>query len=80
MPFPLPIDPGYRKEIIWAWIGDVAYRVENDLPGSEESWKIANAIYLSLPPGNGDEEIESALFLSRVKLDNVTDTTNENYF
>ena len=61
MTFPLPRDPQFRKEIIWAWIGDVAERLEEDIPGAEESWKIANEIYLSLPPGNGDEEIESAI-------------------
>jgi len=69
MAFPLPLDPDYRKEIVWAWIDDIADRVEDDLPGAETSWKIAQEIYLSLPPGNGDEEIESALFWARVKLD-----------
>jgi hypothetical protein len=69
MAFPLPLDPDYRKEIVWAWIDDIADRVEDDLPGAETSWKIAQEIYLSLPPGNGDEEIESALFRARVKLD-----------
>ena len=69
MPFPLPIDPQYRKEIVWAWIGDVADRLEAGRSDAETSWKIANEIYLSLPPGEGDEELESALFQARVKLD-----------
>lgn len=69
MPFPLPLNPDYRKEIVWAWIGDVADRIEDDVPGAETSWQIANEIYLSLPPGTGDEELESALFQARVKLD-----------
>jgi hypothetical protein len=69
MSFPLPLDPQYRKEIIWAWIGDIADRIEEDLPGAGISWGIAQEIYLSLPPGNGDEEIESALWQARVKLD-----------
>jgi hypothetical protein len=72
MPFPLPRDPTFRKEVVWAWIGDIVDRIENDLPGAEDSWKIAQSIYLSLPPGNGDEEIESALFQARVKLDRFT--------
>lgn len=80
MPFPLPLDPQYRKEIIWAWIGDIADRVKEDTPGAEISWKIAREIYLSLPPGDGDEEIESALWQARVKLDNLTHVTNENNF
>ena len=69
MPFPLPIDPRYRKEIVWAWIEDISDRLEEDLLGAETSWKIAREIYLSLPPGEGDEEIESALWQARVKLD-----------
>ena len=78
MPFPLPLDPAYRKEIVWAWIGDVADRLESDVNGANTSWKIAQEIYLSLPPGNGDDKIESALFQARVKLDNTNLTTNEN--
>jgi hypothetical protein len=78
MAFPLPIDPEYRKEIVWAWIGDIADRLESEVPGAEDSWKIAQEIYLSLPPGCGCEEIESALFLARVKLDKRYDTTNAN--
>jgi hypothetical protein len=69
MSFPLPLDSQYRKEIIWAWIGDIADRIEENLPGADISWRIAQEIYLSLPPGNGDEEIESALWQARVKLD-----------
>ena len=69
MPFPLPLDPQFRKETVWAWIGDIADRIKDDVPGAEQSWKVAREIYLSLPPGDGDEEIESALWLARVKLD-----------
>jgi hypothetical protein len=74
MPFPLPLDPAYRKEIVWAWIGDVADRLESDVNGANTSWKIAQEIYLSLPPGNGDDKIESALFQARVKLDDLQST------
>jgi hypothetical protein len=70
--FPLPLDSTYRKEIVWAWIGDIADRLDEGIPGAEDSWKIANKIYLSLPPGEGCEEIESALFNARVKLDHNT--------
>jgi hypothetical protein len=74
MAFPLPVDPQYRKEIVWAWIGDIADRLESGVPGAEASWEIAREIYLSLPPGCGCEEIESALFLARVKLDQTDDS------
>jgi hypothetical protein len=69
MPFPLPLDPDYRKGLVRDWIQDVADRIEKDIDSANLSWKIANDIYLSLPPGEGSEELESALMLSRVKLD-----------
>jgi hypothetical protein len=47
---------------------------------AEKSWNIAQRIYLSLPPGEGSEEIESALVNARVKLDKLTLPTNENSF
>jgi hypothetical protein len=69
MPFPLPLDPDFRKEVVRMWIADIDDRLkEGDEEGAKQSWKIAREIYLSLPPGNGDEEIESALFQARVKL------------
>ena len=77
MPFPLPLDPVFRKEIVNMWILDIGDRVKlGDVEGANQSWKIAQEIYLSLPPGNGEEEIESALFQARVKLNSLV--TNEN--
>jgi hypothetical protein len=79
MPFPLPLDPVFRKEIAWIWIHDIGDRLKlNDVEGANASWKIANEIYLSLPPGNGDQTIEDQLFQKRVKLDNTLHPTNEN--
>lgn len=70
MPFPLPIDPTFRKEIITSWIQDCYDRLEMGSPSDAEiSWKIANTIYLSLPPGTGNPLIEQALVDARVKLD-----------
>lgn len=70
MPFPLPIDPEFRKEIIRSWIEDCHDRLElgykND---AEVSWRTANSLYLSLPPGSGDPAIEQALVSARVKLE-----------
>ena len=80
MAFPLPLDPEYRRNLVWDWIGDVTDRLLTDPGNAEVSWKIANEIYLSLPPGEGCEELESALMLARVKLDKITYTTNENNF
>jgi hypothetical protein len=79
MPFPLPIDPYFRKEIVWMWIQDVSDRLQLEgIQSAEESWKIALEIYLSLPAGQGSDDIETALSLLRVKLDNLTYETNEN--
>lgn len=57
---------------MWTWIGDIADRIESDIEGANYSWKTAQGIYLTLPPGEGDEELESALFQARVKLDRFT--------
>lgn len=80
MPFPLPIDPVFRKEVIQSWIEDVDDRLElGDLESAEQSWKIANSLYVSLPAGQGDSFLENALVEGRVKLDKHTTTqTNAN--
>jgi len=73
MAFPLPVDPFFRKEIVFIWICDIDDRLEvKDFEGAELSWKIAQDIYLSLPPGNGSEKIEKLLVEARVKLDRFT--------
>ena len=79
MAFPLPADPAYRKLVVTFWLDDIDDRLKaNRVEDAETSWKIANEIYLSLPPGNGDMEIEDWLFAQRVKLDNFSHATNEN--
>lgn len=73
MPFPLPVDPYFRKEIVNIWILDVYDRLElGDINGAAESWRMAYQIYLSLPPGEGSESTETALVDARVKLDRFT--------
>jgi hypothetical protein len=81
MSFPLPSDPAYRKLVVTFWLDDVDDRLSaNHLQDAEKSWKYANDIYLSLPPGEGDLEIEDWILKQRVKLDKRTDTTNaDNY-
>jgi hypothetical protein len=57
------------------WMDDVEDRLElGDIEDAEVSWKIANAIYLNLPPGEGTLEIEARLFGQRVKLTKLTDS------
>ena len=73
MPFPLPLDPEYRRLIVSFWLDDVddrlaVYRWQD----AEKSWKYANDIYLSLPPGEGSEELEISLAFYRVKLDKIS--------
>jgi hypothetical protein len=70
MAFPLPADPEYRKLVVTFWLDDIDDRLKiSQLQEAETSWKIANEIYLSLPPGQGDPEIEDWIFAQRVKLD-----------
>lgn len=70
MPFPLPLDPDFRKEVIKSWIEDVHDRIElGDRESAELSWKIANSLFVSLPAGQGDFSLETDLIESRVKLE-----------
>ena len=72
MPFPLPLDPDFRKEVVSMWMDDVDDRLAlGDVEDAEVSWKIANTIYLNLPPGESTLELEARLFGQRVKLDNL---------
>jgi hypothetical protein len=69
MPFPLPLDPKFRLEVTEAWLDDIEERLSiSDHQGADRSWKIANSIYLSLPPGYGDPGLEDRLYRMRVKL------------
>jgi hypothetical protein len=73
MPFPLPIDPEYRKLIVTFWLDDIDDRLKiNAVEDATKSWKIANDIYLSLPPGEGDDSLESKLIQARVKIDKIS--------
>ena len=70
MPFPLPIDPDFRREVVKMWLQDVEDRLKmGDSLGAKQSWKIANSIYLSLPSGGGEFLLEKILIETRVKLD-----------
>jgi len=73
MPFPLPQCPEYRKLVVTFWLSDVEDRLaSNQVPAAEKSWKIANEIYLSLPPGEGDSNLETWLFKQRGKINQIT--------
>lgn len=74
MSLPLPIDPDFRKECIGFWLDDIDERLEE----AERCWQEANNLYLSLPPGCGDENLELRILQQRVKLDNLSHLTNEN--
>ena len=81
MALPLPIDPDFRKTVIGFWLDDIDDRLEiGDIEGAELSWKEANNLYLSLPMGCGDTNLEEEIFKKRVKIDNLTYATNENNF
>ena len=77
MAFPLPADPDFRKAVVSLWLDDIDDRLQdNRNQDAETSWKIANEIYLSLPPGCGDMSLEDRLFAQRVKLDKLSNATN----
>jgi hypothetical protein len=79
MPFPLPQDVDFVKEVIRSWLDDVGDRLEINQPkDAEHSWRTANNLYLCLPAGSGDMGIEDRIYNLRVKLDNLTHITNEN--
>lgn len=70
MPFPMPLDASFRKELIKSWIQDVYDRLElNDTESAKLSWNAANAIYLSLPAGQGDFFMERELTELLIKID-----------
>jgi hypothetical protein len=75
MTLPLPIDPDFRKVCVGFWLDDIEDRLEVErLEDAELSWKEANSLYLTLPPGCGDLALEDRLFQMRVKLDKLTDS------
>lgn len=79
MSLPIPADPDFRKAIVGFWLDDIDDRLEaNRVQDAEISWKEANCIYLSLPPGCGDMALEDRLFAQRVKIDNFSHATNAN--
>lgn len=70
MPFPLPKDPDFIKEVVDSWVTDVGDRVEiGDVDGARVSLSIATQLYLSLPAGNGDESLEKRIVEARVNLE-----------
>lgn len=70
MPFPLPKDPEFRIAVAYSWADDVEDRLSmGDKQGASLSWKTANSILLSLPPGKGDSFLEGRMMELRVKLD-----------
>lgn len=80
MSLPIPADPDFRKAIVGFWLDDIDDRLEaNRIQDAEASWKEANGIYLTLPPGCGDMVLEDRLFAQRVKLDNFSQVTHEDY-
>jgi hypothetical protein len=79
MSLPLPVDPDFRKAVVGFWLDDIDDRLSaNRVKDAEESWRQANNLYMSLPLGCGNTELEDRLFEQRVKLDKRLDTTNAN--
>jgi hypothetical protein len=79
MSFPLPRDIDFIREVVGFWLDDVDDRLQIDqLENAKHSWRTANDLYLTLPPGSGDTDLENRIFSYRVKIDNISYLTNEN--
>lgn len=73
MPFPLPVDTTFRKEIITCWLEDVEDRLSlGRLEEAKYSLRVAKSLYLSLPAGAMDSELESSIVSAGVKLSKHT--------
>ena len=73
MPFPMPIDPEFRMEVILAWLQDVDDRLEvGRIDDAEKSWKEAVGLYLKLGPGEYNSDVDKLIVDARVKLNNLT--------
>jgi len=71
--FPLPVCPAYRRLVVSFWLDDIDDRLnDGHVKDAEVSWRIANEIYLSLGPGEGDMELEDWMCQQRVKLDQTS--------
>ena len=80
MAFPLPVDAEFRRVCVGFWLDDVEDRLNDDrLDDAEFSWREANGIYLSLPAGCGDMELEDRLYALRVKLSKLSQENYENH-
>lgn len=76
MPFPLPRDPDFIKEVVDSWIVDVDDRLQmGDVEGARVSLQLANRIYLSLPAGTGDNSIEEGLVKAGVSIEQHSQKT-----
>lgn len=70
MPFPLPIDPDFRLEIISIWIDDAEDRLDQgESNDANISLNIARVLYLDLPPGYYDEALENRIVTIQGKID-----------
>lgn len=79
MPFPLPKDPDFIKEVVKSWLIDVGDRTEiGDIAGAELSLRTAKVLYLSLPPGCGDSDIEVEIVRVGVSLEQHSNKPNAN--
>jgi hypothetical protein len=70
MPFPLPIDPEFRKIVIEDWLQDADDRIGmGDVGGAKISLRNAHDLILSLPAGGVDLSLEQRYLDRRVKIE-----------
>lgn len=73
-PFPLPKDPQFRREIIRIWLEDFDDHIDKDPKTAKESYLIGRKLYLALPAGEGDPELETLIDEARVKIEKLNNS------
>lgn len=75
MPFPLPVDPDFRKEVAYSWLIDVYDRAEmGDYDGAKHSLKTAHNLLFQLPPGKGCSKLDNLYLQTAEFLENFHQT------
>ena len=75
MPFPLPVDPYHRIQIIQWWLEDVDERLELGLVDDAViSFRIARDLYLKLQGNAFSQELEDSVIATQGKIDRAHST------
>jgi hypothetical protein len=75
VPFPLPLNPDFRKEVAYSWLVDVCDRIDlGDYEGAQHSLKTAHDLLMQLPPGEGCPKLDRLYLETSEKLEKIPQT------